>query len=227
MKLDIGDTRLIIAECQSRALLRNQTAYVLATAYHETARTMKPVRETLAKSDAAAKARLSRAWKAGKLPWVKRDYWSSGFFGRGYVQLTHEANYRKAGNRLGVNLVKEPSLALEPWIAAPVLVRGMQEGWFTGHKLSDYITLTRSDFTGARKIVNGTDRAKDIARYAREYNALLLMEGYGKSPQPPVERVETVPAPAQPETPQRAPAAKRGPLAALLDFILSLFSKGR
>src|SRR5690606_26856048 len=148
---------------------RNQCAYVLATAHHETAGTMKPVRETLASTDAKAKELLTKAWKAGKMKWVTRDYWSGGFFGRGYVQLTHEENYRKAGQKLGVDLVGNPSKALDPDIAVEILVLGMRDGWFTGKRLSDYITLSRSDYTGARRIVNGTDRADLIAGYAKTF----------------------------------------------------------
>ena len=43
MNLDLGDTRLLIEACKTHGLLRNQAAYVLATAYHETAHTMKPL----------------------------------------------------------------------------------------------------------------------------------------------------------------------------------------
>jgi predicted chitinase len=77
-------------------------AYILATAKHETAHTMQPVRETLASTDAKAKEILTKSFNAGKLTWVKRDYWSSGFFGRGFVQITHKGNYEYAGNKLGV-----------------------------------------------------------------------------------------------------------------------------
>jgi predicted chitinase len=143
-------------------------AYLLATAFHETARTMQPVRETLAKTDAKAKEILTKAWKAGKLPWVKRDYWSSGWFGRGYVQLTHEVNYRKASQKLGVDLIGNPSLAMRPDIAAAILVRGCMEGWFTGKKLGDY-----TNFTQMRRVVNGTDRAAIIAGYAMSFEAAL------------------------------------------------------
>uniref|UniRef100_A0AC34G9W9 Uncharacterized protein n=1 Tax=Panagrolaimus sp. ES5 TaxID=591445 RepID=A0AC34G9W9_9BILA len=55
----------------------------------------------------------------------------------------------------------------------------MQEGWFTGKKLSDYITLQKSDFRNARRIVNLMDKADLIAGYARDYDKLLLAEGYG------------------------------------------------
>jgi len=205
MDLTTGDTRLIVETCLKHGLLRNQAAYVLATAWHETAHTMKPVRETLAKTDAKAKEILTKAWKAGKLPWVKKDYWSDGWFGRGYVQLTHKVNYERAGKKLGVDLVKNPSLAMEPKIAAEVLVLGSKEGWFTGRRLIDFMTLTRSDFVGARKIINGTDKAEMIAGYAKEYDALLKASGYGAEtvrpiPAGPVEPPKpAVPIPVPPE----------------------------
>lgn len=144
-------------------------AYLLATAKHETANTLQPVRETKATSDAQAKARLTRAWKAGKLPWVKADYWSAGWFGRGYVQLTHKANYAKAGKKLGIDLVADPSKAMIPEVAAQILVRGCLEGWFTGKKLSDY----PHDFVESRRVVNGTDRAVMIAGYAHSFLSAL------------------------------------------------------
>lgn len=186
MNMDEGDTRLLIETCRKHGLLRNQVAYVLATAYHETAHTLEPVRETLASTDAQAIARLDRAWERGQLSWVSRPYWRTGFFGRGYVQLTHEYNYRKAGGIIGVDLVSDPSKALEAEISAEITVRGMLEGWFTTKKLGDYITLQRSDYVGARRIVNGTDRARAIAEHAREYEAALISEGYGNEKRPPV-----------------------------------------
>ena len=169
-------------------------SYILATAFHETARTMQPVRETLAKTDAKAKEILTKSWRAGKLPWVKRDYWSSGFFGRGYVQLTWEANYRKAGQKLGIDLVRQPELALQPSIAAHILVRGMMEGWFTGKKLSDYIG-DKADYVNARRIVNGTDRAVMIAGYAAKFEQGLDQANFATL------------KPAQPQKPAPAPSA--------------------
>ncbi|WP_075656238.1 hypothetical protein [Pseudochrobactrum sp. B5] len=45
MNPDLGDTRRIVSACLRHGLLRNQSAYVLATVYHETAHTMKPINE--------------------------------------------------------------------------------------------------------------------------------------------------------------------------------------
>jgi len=215
MNMDLGDTRLIIETCRKYGLLRNQAAYVLATAYHETAHTMEPVRETLATTDTQAIARLDRAWDRGQLPWVSKPYWKDGWFGRGYVQLTHKANYERAGRELGADLVSDPARVMEPQIAADILVRGSLDGWFTGRKLADYITLNASDYVGARRIINGTDRARAIAEHARDYEAALLAEGYGVEKPAPVvneRRDGTAPrkSPAQSSTNQAAAVAAIG-----------------
>ncbi len=160
MNLDLGDTRLIIRQCELNGLSFSQTAYVLATAYWETARTVKPVEEAYY---LGSKAEAYRK-KLRYYPW----------HGRGYVQLTWQANYLKAGQKLDVDLITDPSVAMRPDVAAQVLVRGMIEGWFTGKKLSDYITSIKTDFRGARRIVNGTDKASDIAALAEKYQAALL-----------------------------------------------------
>jgi hypothetical protein len=197
MNLTTGDTRLIINACKKYGLLRNRAAYVLATAWHETAHTMKPVREY-----GGEKYLKSKAY----YPYV----------GMGYVQLTWKSNYEKAGRKLGVDFVSNPKLLLEPKYAAPILVIGSKEGWFTGKKLSDYITLGVSNYVGARRIINGTDKANLIAGYAVEYDKLLKAEGYGVIPDKPgVVAIED-------DTPQ--PVKNRWP-AALIDFILALFSR--
>lgn len=162
MDLNKGCTRLIISVCKANGLLRNQAAYVLATTKHETAGTMHPVREY-----------------GGEKYLRSKPYYP--FVGMGFVQLTWRENYEKAGKRLGVDFVSNPKLLLKPDYAARILVLGMRDGWFTGKKLSDYITLQRSDFKGARRIVNGTDKASLIAGYAKQYDAMLRAEGYGEA----------------------------------------------
>lgn len=156
---------LIIRTCRVEGLLRNEAAYVLATAYWETARTFLPVKEAFYLGPKAAAYQK----KLRYYPW----------HGRGFAQLTWEANYKKAGDAIGVDLIKNPDLAMEPENAAQILVLGMKDGWFTGKKLSDYITLKRSDYTNARRIVNGTDQADEIASLARKFNAELKLAGYG------------------------------------------------
>lgn len=177
MDLKLGDTRMIIDACAHEGLLRNQCAYVLATAYHETAATMKPIEEM-----------------GGQAYLRSKPYYP--FFGRGYVQLTWEAGYKKASGKLGVDFIANPSLLLQSQYAAPILVIGMKEGWFTGKKLSDYIDLQHSDYVGARRIINGTDKANTIALYARQFDVLLKIDGYGEAPAQPATAAP--PAPAAP-----------------------------
>ena len=182
-------------------------AYLFATAYHETAYTMRPVRETLADTDDKAIARLEAAWAKGKLPWVKSPYWrkdadGKSWLGRGYVQLTHKANYSKAGAKLGVDLVGNPDLAMSPDIAARVLVRGCGEGWFTGKRLADYLPASGPGhpdaYMSARRVVNGTDKARLIALYARDFERALVAMGDDPKPVAVSPTPDTVvkPAPA-------------------------------
>ena len=167
---NLGQTKLIASTCMKYGLLRNQAAYVLATAYWETAHTMEPVREAFW---------LSEDWRKKNLryyPW----------YGRGFVQLTWESNYHKASSELGADLTTDPDKVMQPDISAEILVLGSRDGWFTGKKLSDYITLQQSNYRGARRVINGTDKAAAIAELARDYEAALLSERYGLEESPPV-----------------------------------------
>jgi len=186
---DLGYTKMIVSACQRYGLLRNQAAYVLATAYWETARTMEPVEEAFWLSDGWRKSNLRY------YPW----------HGRGFVQLTWERNYVKAGKELGMDLTTDPKKVMEPAVSAEILVVGSRDGWFTGKRIDDYITLQRSNYRGARRVINGTDKAAAIAEIAMDYEAALLSEGYGLEDAPPVtnDRRDGTPArdnPAQSTT---------------------------
>lgn len=157
-------------------------AYILATAYHETAHTMQPVRETLATSDEKAAARLEAAWRAGKLPWVKTPYWRRDadgkfWFGRGLVQITFKDNYRKLGTAIGVDLVANPDRTLDMGVAVRIIVYGMLSGAFTGKRLADYFDGFRADWVNARRIINGLDRADAVAGHGKAYLKALRDKG--------------------------------------------------
>ena len=149
-------------------------AYALATAYHETANTMQPVREAFW---------LSEDWRRRNLRYYP-------YYGRGYVQLTWKANYDRADRELGLGgrLSSNLDLAMDPDIAAKIMVRGMQEGWFCGDKSGQRHTLARhvpakgaasvSQFTSARRIINGTDKASKIAAEALKFQAALQAGGW-------------------------------------------------
>ena len=135
-------------------------AYMMGTAYHETAKTIGPIAE----------------YGKGKgRPYGQPDPPGSGliYYGRGLVQLTWRANYLKAQNELGIACVANPDLVLQLQNAVPIMFRGMEEGWFTGKKLGNYFSPTVEDWVNARRIINGLDRADDIAGYSKTFYAAL------------------------------------------------------
>lgn len=195
-------------------------AYVMATAFHETARTMQPVRETLATTDDKAVAILDRAFAKGQLTWVKTPYWrkdanGKSWLGRGFVQLTHKANYQKAKDKTGIDFVGNPNLAMDAKYAAAIIVRGMLEGWFTGKALKDYIGAN-TDYKGARRIVNGTDKADTIAGYAAAFERAFRAAWIAA---PPAQPTTQPTAPPLDHVPVSAPAAP----VSLLGVFLAMF----
>lgn len=147
-------------------------AYVLATTYHETAATMRPI----------AEYGLGKGRSYGEPdPQTGQTY-----YGRGYVQLTWKENYQKAQEIVmnpltlehDVPFVMQPDLAMSPGYATQIAIGGMINGWFTGKKLGDYLTRYETDYVNARRIINGTDRAEQIAALAREAEmAVRLAQG--------------------------------------------------
>jgi hypothetical protein len=146
-------------------------AYGLATAWWETANSMRPVEEGYYLGPAKAKAH-------------QRGLRYYPHYGRGDVQLTWPANYERADKELGLGgkLVANPDLALDPVISSKVLAKGMEQGWFTGKKLSGNLPAngpaTREQFVKSRPIINGTDRATDIAAIALQIQSALIAGGW-------------------------------------------------
>jgi hypothetical protein len=181
---------------------KQQLAYLLATAFHETARTMQPIMEM--GGDAYLRA---------------KPYWP--FVGRGYVQLTWATGYKNADAKLGLGgkLIANPDMAMQPDIAAKIIVRGMASGWFTGKKLSDFISNGNADYVGARSIVNGSDRAVLIAGYAAQFEIALTKAGYGAAPQmapfppTPLPTSKPIPFPPLPTPTPNKPAIPARPIA--------------
>ena len=142
-------------------------AYILATVFHETANTMQPIKEYGRGKgyDYGKKLKMSRK------PYVSPDVI---FYGRGLVQLTWFENYASMGKLLKIDLLNNPDLALYPDISAQIMIKGMTKGFFTGKALSNYFNEKVSDWVNARKIINGLDKAVQIADYAKIfYNGLL------------------------------------------------------
>jgi len=139
-------------------LIKQQIAYMLATTFHETAATMQPIEEY-------GKGRGRLYGKNVKLSGMHYVDTKNIFYGRGYVQLTWYENYLKAGKELGIDLINHPEKALEPLIAAKIMILGMTKGWFTGRKLINYFDGRVESPTQARRIINSLDKADLVASY--------------------------------------------------------------
>jgi hypothetical protein len=172
-------------------------AYVFATAFHESAKTMQAI----------AEYGKGRGKKYGK-----KDTTGKAPYGRGLVQLTWRENYVRADKELGLGgkLAANYDLALDPDISVRILITGCLKGWFTSKDLDDYIDgIDESDaedareFREARRVVNGTDRAALIGDHALVFEKALKL------------------AVAHPQ----APPAPKGWLAVLFELIIN-FIKG-
>lgn len=158
-----GDNvRLLVSECESQGVTDlRQIAYVLATCHHECR--FKSIKEI-------------RAQPGTEVYKMQDRYWGTGFYGRGFSQLTWRKNYLKFSPVVGMDLVKNPDLVLSPEIGAKILVHGMRRGLFTGKDLDNYFNPTRTDWFNARRIVNGVFRAEMVADAAKKILPLLSIE---------------------------------------------------
>lgn len=149
-------------------------AYALATVWHETGRTMEPVREA---------PRLSEAWRKKNL-----RYWPH--YGRGFVQITWPKNYAwldKASAEAGLTqpgeILANLDIAMRPDIAALALRLGLEEGRYDaqGKQMADRLPngpATREQYVDARYLVNVQDKAGQIADYALKFEQALTAGGW-------------------------------------------------
>jgi len=137
-----------------------------------------------------------------------KDYYSGGkrYKGRGYIQITHDYNYKKYGDRLGVDLVNNPEMAAQPDIAAKIAleywkdnVRPRVKNWDNVFEHSRAINLPSAK---TEKQVKGmADRKAKYAKYSQQYAT------------PPAPTVMPTQGPARPATPETAPAISPTPSA--------------
>lgn len=177
-----GRQLAIIAECLRQGVRDlGQIAYVLATVSRECGTEYKPIAEFYGETK----------WYA---PW----------FGRGLVQLTHRGNYEKYKALTGFDLIADPEAVIRDFgLSAFILVHGSKTGAFTGRKLGDYINGPNRDFWNARRVINGTDHASDIAGAAEAWLAKLptFMQQLGSNFRPSAPSTA-----ANSPTPTAAPA---------------------
>lgn len=138
-------------------------AYTMATAWHE------------ARLDAGIRE-IGRG--KGKAYGKPAGPYGEVYYGRGPCQLTWLANYETFGKLLGLDLVKNPDLALEPETGAAILIIGSRDGLFRVGKDKKRNTLARffsasvDDPVGARDIING-DVEKNGRMIAGYHNLFL------------------------------------------------------
>lgn len=115
------------------------------------------------------------------------------YYGRGWVQLTHAYQYRKAGERLGLPLLQQPDLALQADNSYRILVTALTEGIpevyrqnanGASHgqgprvKAGDFISATQADYAQARAVINANCVGQCTA------HSRLQFEGNGYLPKP-------------------------------------------
>lgn len=207
----------ILNEAEKRRTPLKWLAYILATAFHETAHTMQPVREF-------GGPKYFKRYEGRKDLGNVTPGDGVKFHGRGYVQITGRRNYADWTNRLGIDLISQPDRTLERIIAMQIMFEGMEKGTFTGKALDDY-----TDYVSMRRIINGTDKANQIAKYARTFEAALRGAGYGLWVQPkpvapePAKPIETRPEITLP--PVNPPALKMNWLKLIWIALSTLFSR--
>ena len=152
-------------------------AYALGTAFHETAFTMQPIREL------GGDKRFHNLYDiGGKKPKLARQLGNLRpgdgvlFHGRGYVQLTGRTNYQKMQNAFGGDITSSRAAAdgvMKQELAAKIMFKGMEEGTFTGKKFANFFSGAKEDWVNARRIINGLDRASEIAAHAKNFYAAI------------------------------------------------------
>lgn len=154
-------------------------AYMFATVKHECADTWKPIEEY-------GKGKGHKYGNPVTVTDPEGKSFTNVYYGRGYVQLTWDYNYRNMGKVLANRLLYEPSLALDADVAYGIMSYGMRNGSFTGAKLSRFISGDTCDYVNARKIINGLDQAERIAGYAQKLEQVLRASVIAAVPGVPV-----------------------------------------
>lgn len=177
----VDEINFLVSEFdKDKSISYAQAAYMLATVWHETASTMLPIEEY-----GKGKGRVYGTWyknskdqmysfkDGSKTTAYLYDDFPHLYYGRGYVQLTWFSNYDKASNNLGYDFTQNPNLVMKKEYAVKILITGMKEGWFTGKRLNHYIDQSKKDYVNARRIINGTDKAQNIANEASIFESAL------------------------------------------------------
>ncbi|HST51941.1 MAG TPA: hypothetical protein VLJ61_08015 [Pyrinomonadaceae bacterium] len=143
-------------------------AYMFATVKHECADRWQPIEEF-------GKGKGRKYGVAVTVTGSDGKKYTNVYYGRGYVQLTWDYNYKNLSTAIGIGdtMYINPALALDPSDAYKVMSYGMRNGTFTGKKLADYINGQTCDYKNARRIINGLDQWQLIQGYAQKFQSIL------------------------------------------------------
>ncbi len=186
----------VVAAAKKKSATVQQMAYIMATGRHESAQ------YTAFLEFADGSAYNGNAQLFNVVPGDGPRYKGRGMVqltGRGnYTKFTAEGLRRKdplysqypsqidralnhyAGKDYSYALSRKENLLANPKFMeqdltsmAGVMVNGMMDGLFTGAALTKYISGAEVDYYNARRTVNGTDRANDIAAAARDFERYI------------------------------------------------------
>ena len=93
------------------------------------------------------------------------------FKGRGYIQLTGRANYKKYGDMVGQDLISNPELASDPNIASSVAFA------YWNDRVDRKAARNGDINTVTRNINGGLNGLQDRKKYFKEYQGLALQNG--------------------------------------------------
>lgn len=211
----------------------NNLAYALATEKHETGGTMRPVVER------GSKAYFDK-YEGRKDLGNNQPGDGFRYRGRGKVQITGRRNYAFWGKRLGVDLIGNPELALDRDIAVRLLIEGSMLGVYTGKALGAYIDDIDEDdaedlreYIQARRVINGQDKAKEIAQCALVFERALRAASTPATPKPveaqPIDIVKPLdyqPGDTDEPSPTSAPGLTVGEIASIGLILAGLLAVG-
>lgn len=95
---------------------------------------------------------------------MKRPY--ASFWGRGAIQLTHESNYAQMGQRLGLQLVREPELVSTPGLGTMVACM-----YWADHSLNRW--ADEDDAIAIGRAINRGSATSDKPAYGEEERVAL------------------------------------------------------
>jgi hypothetical protein len=169
-QLDGLKTFLSFIEQDKRIYDVRQAAYLFAVTQFETGNAWTPIDEIDVRSDFQ---QYEPGTRLGRSLGNTQRGDSKRFRGRGYIQVTGRSNYQKLSERLGLDLIADPELALKPEIAYQILSYGLLEGFFNRRKPEDFFTGLTADY-GKLYAVPGQGPARAVlADIGPKFEAIL------------------------------------------------------